>query len=320
MKRAYWIALLAIGILLCAVVFAPVPGDTRWIRTLHNSAHAPIFGCVALLSLVVIRAQPRFATWRPAKQYAVALAVALSLGLLTELLQLPAGRDASLQDALNDVIGAVALLGLFAVFDEQVRLLRHGRAVRAVAAVIGIVALAVAAAPVTRAAIKYQQRDQRFPVLADFTERYDRYFILQQWAQFSPARMPSRWTSKAGERAMHVRLLDGPYPGMDFIELPPDWSGYSTLAIDLTNPTGLGLQFVVRVHDAAHDNEMSDRFNRRFELPPGTRRVFRIPLQDIAAAPQARELDLRRVAGMIIFRVDDSPRVDEIYFSRAWLE
>src|SRR5690606_7680685 len=173
-KRAYGIALLAIGILLCLVVFAPVPGDTRWIKTLHNSAHAPIFGCVALLSLVIIRARPRLATWRPAKQYAVALMVALSLGLLTELLQLPTGRDASLQDALNDVIGAVALLGIFAAFDEQVRLLRHGRAVRAVAAVIGIVALAVAAAPATRVAIKYQQRDHRFPVLADFTERYDR--------------------------------------------------------------------------------------------------------------------------------------------------
>ena len=320
MKRAYWIALLAICILLCIVVFAPAPGDTRWIRTLHNSAHAPIFGCVALLSLLIVRAQPRLATWRPEKQYAVALTVVLCLGLLTELLQLPTGRDASLKDALNDVIGAIALLGLFAVFDEQVRPLPHSRAVRAVAGVIGIVALAIAAAPVTRAAIKYQQRDQRFPVLADFTERYDRYFILQQWSEFSPASMPSRWAGKAGERAMHVRLLEDSYPGMDFIEVPPDWSSYSTLAIDLTNPTEQGMRFVVRVHDAAHDNRLSDRFNRRIELPPGTRRVFRISLRDIAAAPRTRELDLRQVAGMVIFRVVDAPRAGEVYFSRAWLE
>jgi VanZ family protein len=318
-KRAYWIALLAIGILLWAVVFAPVPGDTRWIRTLHNSAHAPIFGCVALLTLVVIRAQTRLATLTPAKQYAIALAVALFLGLLTELLQIPAGRDASVEDALHDVIGAVALLGLFAVFDEQVRMLSRAGVIRSVAAVIGVLALAVAAAPVTRAAIKYQQRDQRFPVLADFTQRYDRYFIMQRAAEFSPAPMPERWAGRAGERALHVQLLDGSYPGMDFIEVPPDWSGYSTLAIDITNPTTVGLQLVVRVHDAAHDKQVSDRFNRLFHLSPGTRKVLRIPLQEIASAPRTRDLDLRQVAGMIIFCTESS-RANELYFSRAWLE
>lgn len=320
MKRAHWLALLGIGILLWAVVFAPAPGATRWIRTLHNSAHAPIFGCVALLALVGLRSSARFASWRLAAQYGFTLLLALILGLLTELLQIPTGRDASVDDVLRDLVGAVAALGLFAVFDERVRLLPHARATRIVAGFVGIAAVTVAAAPVTRAALKYQQRDARFPVLADFTERYDRYFILQQSAEFSSALMPDPWARSAGERAMHVRLLPGPYPGLDFIELRPDWSGYSTLAIDLTNPTSLSLRFVVRVHDAAHNKRVDDRFNRLFELPPRTRRVFRIPLQDVAAAPGTRTLDLRQVAGMIIFRVDDSPPVDEIYFSRAWLE
>lgn len=319
MKRAHWVALLAIVILLWAVVFAPVPGDTRWIRTLHNSAHAPIFGCVALLALIVVRVQSRLAAFKPATQYAIALAVVVFLGVLTELLQIPAGRDASIEDALHDVIGAVALLSLFAVFDEQVRTVPHARAVRCVAGVIGIVALAVSAAPVTRAAIKYQQRDARFPVLADFTARYDRYFIFQRSAEFSPAPMPAPWAANAGERALHVRLLDGSYPGLDFIELPPDWSGYSTLAIDLTNPTPLRLQVVVRVHDAAHNKQGSDRFNRLFDLSPGTRKILRIPLQDIATAPRTRDLDLHQVAGMIIFCTESS-RANELYFSRAWLE
>lgn len=320
MKRAYWIALLVIGILLAAVVFAPVPGDTRWIRTLHNSAHAPIFGCVSLLTLFLVRGHPRFASLGLAGQYALALAAALLLGVLTELLQIPAGRDASVEDALHDVIGAVALLGIFAAFDSRVRAFTHSGVIRFAAAVIGGVALVVAVAPVTRAAIKYQQREQRFPVLADFTVRYDRYFILQQSARFSPARLPAPWASEAGEKAMRVELLDGPYPGLDFIELRPDWSGYATLAVDLTNPTPLALQFVLRVHDAAHDNQPADRFSRRFELAPRTRQIIRIPLQDVAAGPRARELDLRNVAGMIIFRTDDSPRANELYFSRAWLE
>ncbi len=91
MKRSHWIALLVIGILLAAVVFAPVPGDTRWIRTLHNSAHAPIFGCVSLLTLLIVRGHPRFASVGLVGQYALALAAALLLGILTELLQIPGG-------------------------------------------------------------------------------------------------------------------------------------------------------------------------------------------------------------------------------------
>lgn len=320
MKRAYWIALLVIGILLASVVFAPVPGDTRWIRTLHNSAHAPIFGCVSLLTLFIVRGQPRFASLSLAGQYGFALAAALLLGILTELLQIPAGRDASVEDALHDVIGAFALLGIFAAFDSRVRASTHSGIVRLGAAMIGIVALIVAVAPVTRAAIKYQQRDERFPVLADFTARYDRYFILQQSAAFSPAKLPAPWASATGEGAMHVELLEGPYPGLDFIELRPDWSGYATLAVDLTNPTSLPLRLVLRVHDAAHNNQPADRFSRRFELAPRTRQTIRIPLQDVAAGPSTRELDLRNVAGMIIFRTDDSPRANELYFSRAWLE
>lgn len=320
MKRAYGVALMLIAILLAAVVFAPVPGDTRWIRTLHNCAHAPIFGCVALLALVIVRVHPRCNAFGWVRQYAIALAAAVLLGVMTELMQIPAGRDASVADALHDIVGALAFLGIFAAFDSRVRALSQAHAIRFIAAVIGLVSLGVAAAPVTRAAIKYQQRDERFPVLADFSQHYDRYFILQNSSEFSPAKMPAPWAAAPAESAMRVRLLDGPYPGMDFIEVPPDWSAYSTLAVDLTNPTPLNLQLVLRVHDAAHDNQVADRFNRVFQLPPGTRKVIRIPLREIAAGPTTRTLDLGQVAGMIIFRAAGSPPAGELYLSRVWLE
>lgn len=320
MKRVHVVALISIAILLVAVVFAPVPGDTRWIRTLHNSAHAPIFGCVSLLMLVVSRAHPRLQALGLLGQYVLALAAAFALGVITELLQIPAGRDASFEDALHDTLGALAFLGIFAAIDARVRSVPQNVPIRFAAAVIGLVSLGFAAAPVTRAALKYQLRDEQFPVLADFSQRYDRYFILQQSAEFSPVTMPAPWARAKDESAMRVRLLDGPYPGMNFIEVPPDWSGYSTLAVELTNPTPMNLQFILRVHDARHNNQPEDRFGRRFELPAGTREIVRVPLQDIAAGPKTRRLDLHRVAGMIIFRTDDSPPAGELYLSRVWLE
>jgi succinate dehydrogenase hydrophobic anchor subunit len=320
MKRVSGIALVLMLILLAAVVFAPVPGDTRWLRTLHNSAHAPIFGCVALLALVVIRAHPRLRPIGSMRQYLMALATVLGLGVATEILQIPAGRDASVEDALHDTIGAIAFLGVFAVFDPRLRELRRSHLLRWVAGIVAVIALGVAAAPVTRAAIKYQQRDQRFPVIADLSQRYDRYFILQKAAEFSPVTMPKPWAAAPDESALRVRLLEGAYPGMDFIELRPDWSRFATLAVDLTNPTPLNLQLVLRVHDAAHTNQPADRFSKRIELPAGTRAVVRIPLREIAAGPRTRTLDLRQIAGVIIFRADDSPPAGEWYFSRMWLE
>jgi hypothetical protein len=320
MKRVYVIALALIAILLAAVVFAPVPGDTRWIRTLHNSAHAPIFGCVSLLVLLVTRSHPRLQTLGLLAQYILAFAVAFALGVITELLQIPAGRDASFEDALHDTIGALALLGLFAAVDTRVRGVPQNMPIRFAAAVVGLVSLGIAAAPVTRAAIKYQQRDERFPVLADFSLRYDRYFILQQSSEFSPVTLPTPWARTKDESAMRVRLLDGPYPGMSFIELLPDWSGYATLAVDLTNPTPMNLQLILRIHDVGHNNQPEDRFGRRFELPAGTREILRVRLEDVAAGPKSRRLDLRQIAGMIIFRADDSPPAGELYLSRVWLE
>lgn len=320
MKRGWVVALTLIAILLAAVVFAPVPGDTRWIRTLHNSAHAPIFGCVSLLVLLIVRSHPRGRDLRLILQYAIALVAAFGLGVVTELLQIPAGRDASFEDALHDTIGALAFLTVFAAIDSRVRGLPQSASIRLAAAVVGLVSLGIAAAPVTRAALKYQQREARFPVLVDFSQRYDRYFILQQSAEFSPAQMPTPWAHASDETALRAKLLEGPYPGLNFIEPLPDWSSYETLAVDLTNPTPLNLRLVLRVNDAAHDNQPEDRFSKRFELPAGTRQVLRVPLQDIAAGPKTRRLDLRRIAGMIIFRADDSPPAGELYLSRVWLE
>ncbi|MGH8188110.1 MAG: hypothetical protein ACREUC_16240, partial [Steroidobacteraceae bacterium] len=62
-------ALALTGILLVAVVFAPVPGNTRWITTLHDTAHAPIFGCLAVLSLFLVRSRQGLRSASIPRQY-----------------------------------------------------------------------------------------------------------------------------------------------------------------------------------------------------------------------------------------------------------
>lgn len=315
MKRGA-LALTVIGILLVTVVFAPVPGHRRWIGVIHNASHAPIFGCIAVLMLVVIRSHARLALLTPKRQYLLAFIVAVLLGIATEIAQIPTGRDASVNDAFNDMLGALAFLAVLYAIDRRTR---GAKPVRAIAVVAAALILAIPAAPVVRATVKYQQRDSRFPVLAEFSHGYDRFFIMQRWSVFGPAQLPRPWASGATESAMHVQFLAGPYPGMDFIEPSPDWSSYATLALDMTNPTSQPLELVVRVHDDAHDNQVDDRFNRVVSVPPATRAVLRIALSDVRAAPRTRQLDLRHVAGLIVFRTEAS-RADEMYLSKVWLE
>src|SRR5262245_41348432 len=272
------IALAATGIPLVTVVFAPVPGHRRWIGAVHNAAHAPIFGCIAVLLLVVIREHAQLTLLTVKRQYLLAFGAAALLGIATELAQIPTGRDASTGDALNDMLGAIAFLAVFSAVDPRAR---GARTLRALAIVAAVLILAIPAAPVVRAGIKYQQRDHRFPALAEFSHGYDRFFIMQQWSVFEAAQLPRPWAADAGEVAMHVRFLAGPYPGMEFIEPSPDWSGYSTLALDVTNPTSQPLQLLLRVHDDAHDNQLDDRFNRLLNVPPSTRTVLRIALSEI---------------------------------------
>jgi hypothetical protein len=318
MKRSLQLLLLIlIGILLGMVVLAPAPGDTRWVRTLHNCAHGPIFGGVGLLLLGVLWTRPVSASLPAARQYAIAFSAAVALGMLSELAQIPAGRDASIMDAANDVLGVAAFLALFAVVDPRLRAQAPGR--RATALVIALAMLAVLAAPMVRAAIKYQQRDRRFPVLADFSQEYNRYFIEQRLARFEPVRLKGLWAVQPEESAMRVSFLAEPYPGLELIEPLPDWSGYSKLALDLTNPTESELDLMLRVHDTRHTGEYSDRFNKPLRLPAMSRAVIRVPLAEIASGPASRSLDLTQVAGLIVFRQAPSP-AGEMYLSRLWLE
>jgi hypothetical protein len=58
MHRTALVACALISILLASVVFAPVPDDTVGLSRLHDFAHGPIFGCVAVLLLLVLRRTP----------------------------------------------------------------------------------------------------------------------------------------------------------------------------------------------------------------------------------------------------------------------
>jgi len=316
------IALALTGALFLAVVFVSAPGPARWVRTLHDSAHGPIFGCIAVLVLIILRIRSPSGTRgasAPWQQYLIALGVAVLLGGASELAQIPTGRDASFADLRHDVLGALGFLALFSVFDPHLR--RRGElrmAGRAVIVLIGVCALVILASPMARALVEYHRRDAQFPVIADFTNRYDRYFVGQAGASIGPMQMPARWAGQPSEATMRVSFLPAPYPGIDFFELVPDWTAYSTLILDITNPTTTTLELSLLVMDAHHDYALENRFSTTLTLPPATRRRVRIQLRDIASG-SGFPIDLAAMAGIVLFRTQGS-LADEMYLSGVRLE
>lgn len=316
MKRAPVMAAAAILILLLSVVFAPLPGGAAWLSRLHDSAHGPVFGCIAVLALIALRRWTPFANLDRIVQYAIVLIAASLLGLLTEIAQIPAGRDASWSDLWRDALGAFAFLMMFSAFDDRAQ--ADGWR-RGVLLTLGLALTAYLVSPIVIAAIKYRERSAAFPVLADFARNPDRFFVWRHDVLLDFAPPPAALRKPNELSAARVRFLHAEYPGLEFHEPSPDWRSYSTLAIEIANAQSHDLHLVVRVHDAHHNQQFEDRFNRRFTVRAGERDVFRFALADIERAPQGRRMDMERIAGIVVFRADEGP-AEEMYLLRLWLE
>jgi VanZ family protein len=319
MRLSSGIALTLTGILLVAVVFAPAPGKGRWIETVHDTAHAPIFGCLAGLSLFLLRARERFRSSSIPRQYLAALVLTTLLGASTEIAQHLTGREASFADLARDVLGAAAFLVLYAAFDSQIRHVANPWRIRSVGVASALLVFAILGTPLARAALEYRAREQRFPVLADFSQQFDSYFFAQNRVKIELRPMAPQWSTSKDETTLYVQFATEPYPGIAIFEPAADWRGYSTLALDLTNPTAAQLRLVLRVNDAGHHNGYADRFNKVVRISPQTRSVVRVPLAEIEAAPATRRMDLSTIANVALFRAEPQDGT-QMYVSRLWLE
>lgn len=307
------VPLLALGLALPSLALvARLPSHPLIIGVLNNFAHAPVFGAFAVVVLVLLR---RHTSLPALAVYFVAFLLALAAGGAVELVQPLLGRAAELRDLRNDALGALAGLALHgAIVDGSAR-----RRVPTVA--VAIAAAMPAVWPVAEASQAYLVRLLRFPVIVQGLASGEQYFIQVQGAAVVPEVLPAAWARPEDPESLHIRIASGSWPGIHHLEPQPDWSGYSLLKLDLTNPDDRPLNLTLRVHDRAHDNRASDRFNRSFDLKPRIRAVLSIPLREIAEAPIGRTLDLSRVAGLILFTSGDPLEIGrEYYVTRIWLE
>lgn len=290
--RGVSIALLLLSVLALVMLFTGQAGPyaSRSFKVLWNLGHLFAF---FLWTLLALQAFPRLAALRRPLRLMVCVFAALALGLMIEYLQVPLGRQAEVADVINDVLGSVLAFVVHTGIHRRT-------AVMPLVAWLFVVCLIIAWHNRTGIIHLYDAMlvRQQFPVLLDFS-------------------MPVAITRIHGDAVaglVHdrnenvLKLLHGTgrYSGFAMNYFPRDWRDYSSLQIRIYNPENKALDLTCRIHDIAHsdgDEEYSDRFNRRFRIVPGSN-IITIPLDDVAAAPAGRRLDLAQVGGLGCFTVD----------------
>ena len=309
---------LAIGVVLLGTIWSPIGGDGRWTDAVLTAGHGMAFAVTAVLALLALSVANPTRRWPLVVQYGTVFLLTALLGLGTELMQIWLPRDADLDDVRADLFGSWMGLATFAVFDSRLRTL--GRIGLPLSGLIPFLVLAV---PLVTCIQAYARRHAAFPMLADYRVSFDEYFLQAQGTSRAHDVMPEAWAGFSGERAMRISFGKTAWPGLHFAEPAPDWRGYETLAIDVTNPNSATLPLSIRIHDRAHNNEYSDRFNTQIDLEPLTRSTVRLPIIDIERSPRNRNLDIEEISGIVLFVSGDAGPEhigNGLLVSRIWLE
>ncbi len=318
LDRAFQIAA-AIGLFLVVLPLA-YPHSTHASVVLQNFMHVPVFALVAIAALRTVRGNRYTSGWPPGTQYLIAVAVAAGMGAASEIAQIPGPRDASLADWIVDLASATTALALVHRHESRGPEAGRRRQGLAIASLAGSLFLL---APLLEATVAYGFRYQQLPDLARFhgarLDAIDTYFLSGSPVHPEFGTLPERWRKLEDPVSLKLALPPVKWPGLSLDEPHPDWRGYESLVIDLTNPGPEPLALTLRVHDAHHNQAFEDRFNTRIALQARTRETIRIPLEAIRNAPRGRAMDMAHVAGVILFRT--SPvRDDQVYITRIALE
>ena len=298
-------AAIAAGVLIASILLRG-PGRTLLAAAAWDAGHVPLFALFAVAVLGVSRSVDRGRVWPRSRHYLLALLVTIVAGGAVEALQALGARDASLGDLARDAAGgAAALLLAWARDLRAAGGSQRKRAHPGPAVLLALVLLGVGLAPLAVTALAYVQRDAAFPVICDFEARWEERFIIGRDAELDREEPPNGWPGARGDRAARLTFLPAKYPALLVREPYPDWTGYDRLVFGVYSELEGEIELALRIHDAAHENDYHDRFNRMLAIPPGASRI-EIALEEVRHAPREREMDLARIRNLALFAIEPS--------------
>ena len=174
----------------------------------------------------------------------------------------------------------------------------HGyTATRLTLEAVALLSGALIVIPTVLTTAAYVQRASQLPQLARFDSALGRYFLVA----------PEAHLVATTDGSLRVQPDRSRWPGLALEEVWPDWRGYSTLVIDVSNPGTQAFSIVVRIDDRRPDPRYRDRYNKQFELAPASRRVIRIPVTEIESAPAGAKMDLENIQRIMLYEDGSTP-------------
>ena len=277
-------------ILLLAMHFAAPSPSGLWLRTFYESLHVPVFGIIAICVFLMTPLH-----CGSGKRLIAVTGAVIGLSVLSELAQIPTSRDASLEDLVADWLGAAGFVALAIAFSRG----HAGAKVRTRYLIfLGAVFITWPLIPLAKVSVAYVERVQMLPALVRFDSAFaGTFFHLQN------ARLTKQRNDLLGSMSAEILLQDGPWPGIVFHDIWPDWEPYVALVIEIENPESDDLSVNIRVDDREHqhgEQRFGDRFNRKVYLAPGMQTI-RITVTDIRRAPDRRQMNMAEIVGLVIF-------------------
>ena len=299
-----FLLLAAIAAALTFLMSAQMPNYNQLWRELTNSGHAILFGSVAVVVLMLSWQLLRGRVPRLRWHYFIAFFVTAFMGGAVEIIQIYTPRDADPYDFLMDCLGAASFLCIVAAFDK--RLKRPSPAAgesrrKAGLTLAGLSFFALAFLSPGLWATAMITRDADFPTICGFDSYWETKWIHTVRARLERVPPPPGFTTARGMVGKFT-ALKGAFPKMDFIEVDPDWRGYSSLNLDIFSQLDHPVNMAIRIDDVHHNDRFEDRFNRRLVVQPGLNHYV-IDMNDILNAPKGRQMDLEHITHVLIFGV-----------------
>lgn len=261
---------------------------SRTINEIFNFGHLPLFGVIALGFAMIFTRNKPLDQGRP---YVSAWLFTSVLGILTEVIQIIIpGRYFEVSDILHDVVGAGCFLILAYSFPG--RTIKFRRITHAAALTI----VMAATIPIFLAADDEISMHKEFPLIGSFESQLE----MKRWHVQDGEMMRSSLHATHGDYSLKAQLLPGEYPGVSLGHMVRHWKAYDRLVFDVFLDGDDPLKITVRIQDKEHNDEYDDRYNKNFELSPGSN-VIAIDLKEVMSAPKDRTMDMNNIENICIF-------------------
>jgi len=266
----------------------PDSQSARSFKSLWNFGHILFFALFPLLFLY-----SRFVSGSYLRQCALALASALFLGLMVELIQGGLNRSPDVGDLFRNMLGAMVCL-FFLSPTRKILSKKH----LIILQITTVILICFQIYGVLTAVADEQMARRQFPILSGFETPFE----IQRWSGDADFEIDRR-VKRRGKASMRVELNTSTYSGVSLKYFPEDWEGFNYFQFSIFNPLYETLSITCRIHDLGHiqgEQKYEDRFNRTFTIPRGWNTIT-IRMDDIRSAPVKRRMDIQHIKGVGIF-------------------